>query len=104
MACPDELTLDLWLADALPSEEAAVVAAHVRTCATCAAAQNAAHSFASELQAALGLNTQELAYLAGQDLSRAWRTSPAPLESVGWGWIALIGVIAGFCAWLVAAP
>jgi len=30
MACPDELTLDLWLADALPSDEAAEVATHAR--------------------------------------------------------------------------
>ena len=37
MACPDELTLDLWLANALPSDEAALVATHVHTCATCAA-------------------------------------------------------------------
>jgi anti-sigma factor RsiW len=35
MACPDELTLDLWRAGALPPGEAAVVAAHARTCAAC---------------------------------------------------------------------
>src|SRR5216684_2646817 len=61
MACPDELTLDLWLADALPSDEAATVAAHVRTCATCAAAESAAHALDGELHAALALNTDELA-------------------------------------------
>ena len=40
MACPDELTLDLWLANALPADEAATVAGHVQTCATCTAARS----------------------------------------------------------------
>ena len=30
MGCPDELTLDLWMAGVLPSEEAAAVDAHAR--------------------------------------------------------------------------
>ena len=103
MACPDELTLDLWLADALPSDEAASVAAHVRTCASCAAAVRAAHALDGELHAALALDAEELAYLARQELGSTWRASPAT-ASLSWGWIALLGVVAGFAAWFVAAP
>jgi len=103
MACPDELTLDLWLADALPSAEAAVVAAHVRTCAACAAAVHAMHAFDSELHTALALGAEERAYLAGHELSWTWRASPAT-PTLSWGWIALVGVVAGFAAWFVAAP
>jgi uncharacterized membrane protein (DUF485 family) len=103
MACPDELTLDLWLADALPSDEAATVAAHVRTCATCAAAESAAHALDGELHAALALDTDELAYLERQELSSSWRANSVSAANV-WGWIALFGVVAGFAAWFVAAP
>jgi anti-sigma factor RsiW len=103
MACPDELTLDLWLADALPPDEAAAIAAHVATCATCAAAEGAAHALGAELHAALALDTEELAYLRRLELVSTWRTSPAA-AALPWGWIALAGVVAGFAAWLVAAP
>ena len=96
MACPDELTLDLWLADALPAAEAASIAAHVDTCATCAAAIDAARALDGELHAALALDAEDLAYLARQELSSSWRTSSAqaPLGA----WIALLGVVAGFAA------
>jgi len=103
MACPDELTLDLWLADALPSDEAAEIATHVHTCATCAAAQQTAQALDAELHAALALDAEEVAYLAAMELASSWRTSPAA-AAVSWGWIALAGVVAGFAAWLVAAP
>ncbi len=103
MACPDELTLDLWLADALPSDEAAEVATHARTCVTCAAAERAARALNGELHAALALDAEEIAYLSGLDLASTWRTSPAT-SALSWGWIALAGVVAGFAAWLVAAP
>jgi anti-sigma factor RsiW len=102
MACPDELTLDLWLAGALPSDEGAAVAAHVRTCAACAAAEQAAHALETELHAALALDAEELAYLSGLGLASRWRTSPA--AALSWGWIALAGVVGGYAAWLVAAP
>ena len=106
MACPDELTLDLWLADALPSDEAAAVATHVHTCATCAAANQTAHALDTELHAALALDAEERAYLAGLELAAPWRTGPAApaLSWVSWGWIALAGVVGGYAAWLVAAP
>src|SRR5437879_1592334 len=103
MACPDELTLDLWLADALPSDEAAAVASHVHTCGTCTAVVHAAHALNRELHAALALDSEELAYLKGLDLASTWRTSPAT-AALSWGWIALAGVVTGFAAWLVAAP
>lgn len=103
MACPDELTLDLWLADALPPDEAAAVATHVYICASCAAAERAAHALDAELHAALALDAEELGYLRDLELASTWRTSPAA-AAVSWGWIALAGVIAGFVAWLVAAP
>jgi anti-sigma factor RsiW len=103
MACPDELTLDLWLADALPAEEAAAVAAHVRTCATCAGAERAAHALDGDLHAALALDAEERAYLSGLELASTWRTSSS-VWALSWGWIALAAVVAGFAAWLVAAP
>jgi hypothetical protein len=103
MACPDELTLDLWLADALPSDEAAAVGAHVLACPTCAAAERAAHGLNADLHAALALDAGELGYLSSLELASTWRTSPAA-AALSWGWIALAGVVAGFAAWLVAAP
>jgi hypothetical protein len=103
MACPDELTLDLWLADALPSHEAAAVANHARTCVTCAAAEKAAHGLSAELHAALALDAEELAYLSGLEMASTWRTSPAA-AALSWSWIALAGVVAGFAAWWVVAP
>jgi anti-sigma factor RsiW len=103
MACPDELTLDLWMAGALPSEEAATVDAHVRTCATCAAAAQATHALGGELRSALELDVDERAYLAVLELAANWRTSPAT-AAVSWGWLALAVVIAGFAAWFVAGP
>jgi hypothetical protein len=103
MACPDELTLDLWLADALPSDEAAAVATHVHTCASCGATTRAAHALDAELHTALALDAEELAYLRGLELASTWRTSPAA-AALSWAWIALAGVVAGFTAWLVAAP
>jgi anti-sigma factor RsiW len=103
MACPDELTLDLWLAGALPSDEAAAVATHVHTCATCAAAEHAARALDAELHAALTLDAEEVAYLSGLQLASTWRSSPTA-ATLSWGWIALAGVVGGFAAWLMAAP
>ena len=73
MACPDELTLDLWQANALPPDEAAVIAAHVRECADCTAVTRAASVFATSLHAALALDADEAAYLAGLQLASRWR-------------------------------
>jgi hypothetical protein len=103
MACPDELTLDLWLADALPSDEAMTVATHVHTCAACAAATQTAHALDAELHAALALDADELAYMSGLEFASSWRTSPGA-AGVSWSWIALAGVVGGFVAWVVAAP
>ena len=103
MACPDELTLDLWQADALPSDEAAAIAKHVQICATCSAAAGASRALQGELHAALALDADELAYLNDLKLASAWRTSPAA-AALSWGWFALAVVVAGFAAWVVAAP
>jgi hypothetical protein len=103
MACPDELTLDLWLADALPSAEAAAVAAHVRSCATCEAARLSAQVLDRELHTALALDADELAHLSQLELAATWRTSRAS-AGIPVGWIALAGVVGGFVAWLVAGP
>jgi anti-sigma factor RsiW len=98
MACPDELTLDLWLAGALPSDEAAEVASHAATCAMCLEAQRAHTGLEAELQAALALDDAELAYASTLDIAANWRTAPA------WSWLLLGGVVAGFVSWLVAGP
>src|SRR5688500_7550579 len=103
MACPDELTLDLWLENALPPDEAAAVAAHARTCATCAAVEQAGRALGAELQAALALDADERAYLSGLELASRWCTSPAA-AGPSWGWIALVVVVGGYAAWLAAAP
>jgi hypothetical protein len=103
MACPDELTLDLWLADALPSDEAAAIATHVHSCAACASAQQTVRGFDAELHAGLALDAEELAFASGLNLASSWRTNPGA-AAVSWSWIALAGVVAGFAAWLVAAP
>jgi hypothetical protein len=103
MACPDELTLDLWLANALPSEEASAVASHVHTCAICGAAVGAAQALDAELHAALALDAEELRYLSSLELASSWHTSRAA-AALSWGWIALAGVIAAFAAWVLAAP
>ena len=103
MACPDELTLDLWLADALPPDAAATIAAHVPTCPRCLVARRALDGFGAELHTALALDAEELEYLSGLELASTWRIAPAT-AALSWGWIALIGVVAGFAAWFIAAP
>jgi anti-sigma factor RsiW len=103
MACPDELTLDLWLAGALPPDEAAAVAEHVRGCATCAAVGRSAQALGAELRAALALDADEHAFLSDLALASPWRASPAA-AALPWGWLALAGVVGGYLAWLVAAP
>jgi anti-sigma factor RsiW len=103
MSCPDELTLDLWLARALPSEEASVVAAHVAECPSCAAQQARWHSDSDSLRSALELDYDERAYLASLDLATTWRAQAAPATDARWGWLALLGIVTGFVAWTIAA-
>ncbi|HEY2977305.1 MAG TPA: hypothetical protein VGJ35_05000, partial [Burkholderiaceae bacterium] len=103
MACPDELTLDLWLADALHSDEAAAIAAHVLTCSACREARQAFEAVGAELHSALDLDAEEVAYLSGLRLAETWRGAAAT-PALSWGWITLVGVVAGFAAWVVAAP
>ena len=103
MPCPDELTLDLWLADALPPDEAATVSAHVGTCAACVAWREAWTGQADGLRAALALDWDEHAYLAGLDLAATWRGRTANATDARWGWLALFAVITAFITWTVAA-
>ena len=103
MACPDELTLDLWQAAALPAEEAAGVARHVATCTECTARQAAWHAASATLKSALQLDADERAYLVSLALPTAWHTRPRA-DSARWGWIALIGTLAAFGAWILMAP
>jgi hypothetical protein len=102
MPCPDELTLDLWSAQALPGVEADVIAAHVASCARCTAQLARWQAAAPQLGAALQLDEDERAYLASLDLAASWRTRSASAGEVAWGWLALLGVIAAFVAWSVA--
>ena len=105
MACPDELTLDLWMAGALPEVEAAVVAEHVQTCATCSTVERAARVATAELHAALELDEDELAYLSGLELASNFEASTSSVaHTSAWSWIALAGVVAGFTAWLLVGP
>jgi hypothetical protein len=102
MPCPDELTLELWLGGALPPEEAAAVAAHVRACAACAVAEQAARARDAGLRAALALDADELAYLSTLDLAAPWRAEPAATPA--WGGVVLAGVAVAYLTWLAAAP
>lgn len=102
MACPDELTLDLWLAEVLPPDEAAAIAAHVSGCAACSVARQALNGLSAELHAALALDADEQAYITGLGLAANWRKRAQP--TVAWGWIVLAGAVSAFAAWLVAAP
>jgi Putative zinc-finger len=101
MACPDELTLDLWLAGALPADEASSIEAHVGTCSTCTASKLAWRASATDLHAALSLDADEHAFLATLDLPATWRARSA---SVPWSWLALFSVVAAFAAWTLAGP
>jgi hypothetical protein len=101
MACPDDVTLDFWLAEALPFEEAAAVAAHVRTCPTCSGAQDAAAQIGAELHAALALDADEVAYLSRLDLASSWNPHPVA-AAPAWTWIVFACAIGGFAAWLMA--
>jgi hypothetical protein len=101
MACPDELTLELWLAGALPPDEAAPIAEHVRGCAACTATVEATRALEAGLRAALVLDAGEQTYLAGLELAAGWRGRQAVAEPP-WGWIALAGAVGGYVAWSAA--
>jgi hypothetical protein len=104
MPCPDELTLDLWSADALEPTEAAAVATHVAACARCTAQQRQQQAASARLRAALDLDQDERAYLASLDLASRWRTRSTRAADSRLGWLALFGVVTAFVAWTLAAP
>jgi anti-sigma factor RsiW len=103
MSCPDDLTLDLWLAHALPSAEASAVAAHVAACPSCTVQQARWQADNLSLRSALELDHDERAYLANLDLATTWRAQAAPSTDARWGWLALLGIITAFIAWTIAA-
>jgi hypothetical protein len=103
MTCPDQLTLDLWLAEALPPSEASSVAAHVASCARCSIEVERQRVAATSLRTRLALDQDELAYLANLSLSSAWRNRLATSTDARWGWLALFGLVAAFITWTVAA-
>ena len=102
MPCPDDLTLDLWLADALPAAESARLTTHLTDCPSCQAAVEASRRADQALSAALALDAEELAYLEGLNLARQWRTAPQP--AAWWHWLLFLGTLVSFAAWSVAGP
>jgi hypothetical protein len=102
MPCPDELTFDLWCANALGSAEASAVAAHVSACATCSAQQQRWQVAGKRLRAALALDEGERAYLASLNLAGPWRTRSVGAHDASWGRLAVFGVVAAFVVWTVA--
>jgi len=104
MLCPDELTLDLWTAHALPPGEAAAVSAHVSACATCAATQAQSQLLDASLHAAVDLDEDERAYLASLGLSVNWRDRSPNVMAAQWGWLALFSVVTAYVAWTLAVP
>src|SRR3954468_6723273 len=98
MACPDELTLDLWLAEALPADEATHIAGHVASCGVCMASEIAWQAAHASLRSALSLDADEQAYLVGLNLPATWQTRPAP-AAAPWGWLTVVGLITAFVAW-----
>ena len=102
MNCPDEVTLDLWLADALTPDEAEAISAHVATCPSCAAQQARWLAASSLLHSALDLDQDERAYLSSLDVAGSWRAASAPAVDPRWGWLALLAVVAAFFTWTVA--
>jgi hypothetical protein len=103
MPCPDELTFDLWCADALGSAEASAVAEHVRACTTCSAQQERWQHAGKRLRAALPLDEGERAYLVSLNLAAPWRSRSVGARGASWGGLALFCVVAAFVAWTVAA-
>jgi hypothetical protein len=99
MPCPDELTLDLWMAHALPLAEAEAVSAHVAACATCSAMQEQWQSLGASLHVALDLDQDERAFLTSLDLSAGWRNRTSKTLAAHWGWLAVVSVVTAFIAW-----
>jgi len=60
-------------------------------------------AFDANLAAALDLDQEERDFLASLDLAATWRASAANATDARWGWLALLGVVAAFLAWSVAA-
>lgn len=103
MRCPDELTLDLWSAGALPAQEADAFAIHIAVCASCTARLAQQQAATNELGAALQLDHDELAYLDSLQLRTAWRSPAHTAAPQHLGRLALFAVVTAFLAWTLAA-
>ena len=105
MTCPDRAHLDLWLDGALTPSEMAAMATHAGGCTSCRALQVARQAEDALWQAALALDTEELAQLARADLAGTWRVASVPATAALW-WPALVllACAGSYLAWLVALP
>lgn len=104
MSCPDDLTLELWQAEALPPTNAYWLAPHLLACADCAARLDLLGREAAALEQGLALDSGELAFLAELDLARRWQPARAPTMTIWLGWLALVGTLATTLLWTLAEP
>ena len=102
MPCPDDLTRDLWLVGALPSDKAVRLTDHVAECPTCGASARATRQVDQALVTALALDAAELAYLGGLNLTRRWQAAALPI--LWWSWLAFLATLATFAIWSFAGP
>jgi hypothetical protein len=108
MTCPDDERLDYWLDEALPTPEAAALAAHVADCSPCADRHLARLTEDRSWRAALALDGADLAYLARANLAAAWLRGPLPAARPAtaswWPALVLLGAVAAYGAWATAMP
>jgi hypothetical protein len=102
MRCPDEMELELWLAEALPEHERETIRRHVDGCAVCLDLLAARRYEEAAISEALALQADELQFLADLDLAGRWR--PVSATQAWWGWLALLVTMGALGAWPVAWP
>src|SRR5688572_12412563 len=102
MRCPDEMELELWLAEALSEHEREPIRRHVDGCMMCVHLLAARRDEEAALAEALALEADELQFLAGLDLAGRWR--PTWVTQAWWGWLALLVTTGALGAWAVVWP
>src|SRR4051812_45945392 len=101
MPCPDELTMELWLADLLVGREADEIELHLAACADCQARVENGRGELAGLRTALAPDYDELLFLVGLDLPGRWQRS----TSAAWlGGLALVVALGGLATWVLAEP
>ena len=111
----DEGTIHAWLDDALPADEAARVAAHVASCASCADAVAEARGFmaaASRIVRALDIVPADVVPAPRADVPRAAALPPRPVPwyrrrvvSLAAGFVVMaLGSLVAVRAWRTEAP